>query len=167
MAQGGAIDFGELHREITTIFLILPVHELTAQPKWFRLFINLSLRGLYKSPPTSARRCRPFCSCLTNLPQLGGSKKSRPRLVAQEIIRFSLPWCCKAFRSFARTMKRNGPCSSPVPARSLRSHPKIGDGGANLETLRQSHGDGANRKQQGRIAHAASHPACPARRPHA
>ena len=29
MARGGAIDFGALHREITTISLILPVHEVT------------------------------------------------------------------------------------------------------------------------------------------
>jgi len=59
MARGGAIDFGALHREITTIYLILPVHELTAQAKWLRLFVNLALRGLYKSPPTSGAEPAP------------------------------------------------------------------------------------------------------------
>jgi type IV secretory pathway TraG/TraD family ATPase VirD4 len=60
MAHGGAIDFGALHREIVTIFLILPVHELTAQAKWLRMFVNLALRGLYKSPPTSGATLPPI-----------------------------------------------------------------------------------------------------------
>jgi type IV secretion system protein VirD4 len=47
-----AIDFGELHREITTIYLILPAHELTSQAKWLRLFANLALRELYKHRPS-------------------------------------------------------------------------------------------------------------------
>jgi hypothetical protein len=48
MAKGGAIDFGALHHEITTIYLVLPVHELQNQSKWLRLFVNQSLRELYK-----------------------------------------------------------------------------------------------------------------------
>ena len=53
MWAGGAIDFGALHRDITTIYLILPADELVANAKWLRLFINLALRKLYKNPPTS------------------------------------------------------------------------------------------------------------------
>ncbi len=49
MWQGKAIPFGSLHREITTIYLILPAHELVAQAKWLRLFVNLALRELYKN----------------------------------------------------------------------------------------------------------------------
>ncbi len=53
MWQGGAIPFGALHREITTIYLILPAHELLAQAKWLRLFVSLALRELYKNPPSN------------------------------------------------------------------------------------------------------------------
>jgi type IV secretion system protein VirD4 len=52
MARGDAIDFSALHRQITTIYLILPVGELKDQAKWLRMFVNLSLRKLYKSAPT-------------------------------------------------------------------------------------------------------------------
>ena len=51
MRKGGAIPFGELREKITTIYLILPAHELVAQAKWLRLFVNLALRGLYKNAP--------------------------------------------------------------------------------------------------------------------
>jgi type IV secretion system protein VirD4 len=53
MARGGAIDWSALHhREITTIYLILPVHELTGNgAKLLRLCVNLALRGLYQNPP--------------------------------------------------------------------------------------------------------------------
>jgi len=52
MAKGEAIDFGALHRKITTIYLILPTGELNDQAKWLRMFINLALRNLYESQPT-------------------------------------------------------------------------------------------------------------------
>ena len=52
MAGGGAIDFGALHRKITTIYLILPTGELNDQAKWLRIFVNLALRNLYESAPT-------------------------------------------------------------------------------------------------------------------
>lgn len=71
MAQGGAIDFGALHREITTIYLVLPVHELTAQAKWLRLFVNLALRGLYKNPPTSGATLPPVLFMLDEFANLG------------------------------------------------------------------------------------------------
>ncbi len=51
MWQGGAIPFADLHKEITTIYLILPAHELVSQAKWLRLFVSLALRELYKNPP--------------------------------------------------------------------------------------------------------------------
>ncbi len=52
MWEKPAIDFGALHNTITTIYLILPAHELTSQAKWLRLFVNIALRELYKNPPT-------------------------------------------------------------------------------------------------------------------
>jgi type IV secretion system protein VirD4 len=67
----GAIDFGALHREITTIYLILPVHELTAQAKWLRLFVNLALRSLYKSPPTFGASLPPVMFMLDEFAHLG------------------------------------------------------------------------------------------------
>jgi type IV secretory pathway TraG/TraD family ATPase VirD4 len=51
MTFGGAIDFGALHREVTTIYLILPLKELTKQAKWLRLFVNVALAKLYESAP--------------------------------------------------------------------------------------------------------------------
>jgi type IV secretion system protein VirD4 len=52
MEIGEAIDFGALHRKITTIYLILPTGELSDQAKWLRIFINLALRNLYESAPS-------------------------------------------------------------------------------------------------------------------
>jgi len=51
MWQGEAIDFAKLHEEITTIYLVLPPHQLVAQAKWLRLFVNLALAELYRNPP--------------------------------------------------------------------------------------------------------------------
>ena len=50
MAKGAAIDFGALHREIVSIFVVLPVEQLEKQAKWLRMFLNLSLQELYKNP---------------------------------------------------------------------------------------------------------------------
>jgi type IV secretion system protein VirD4 len=51
MARGGAIDFGALHGNITTVYLILPLKDLTKQAKWLRLFVNLALAKLYETSP--------------------------------------------------------------------------------------------------------------------
>ncbi len=69
--MGGAIDFGALHREITTIYLILPVHELQAKAKWLRMFVGLALRGLYKSPPTAGAALPPVLFILDEFANLG------------------------------------------------------------------------------------------------
>ncbi len=51
MQRGGAIDFGAMHREVTTVYLILPSKDLTRQVKWLRLFVNLALAKLYETSP--------------------------------------------------------------------------------------------------------------------
>jgi type IV secretion system protein VirD4 len=51
MKKGGRIDFAALHREIVTIYVGLPPHQLVQAAKWLRLFINLALAELYKNPP--------------------------------------------------------------------------------------------------------------------
>lgn len=56
MARGGAIDFATLHREITTIYLILPPGQLKDQARWLRLFVNLALRNMYKAAPSDEAR---------------------------------------------------------------------------------------------------------------
>jgi type IV secretion system protein VirD4 len=48
MVKGGAIDFAAMHEEITTIYVILPVHQLREQSKWLRMFINLALSEFFK-----------------------------------------------------------------------------------------------------------------------
>jgi type IV secretory pathway TraG/TraD family ATPase VirD4 len=51
MWQGEAIRFAEFHDNITTVFLCLPPHQLTAQSKWLKLFCNISLAEFYRNPP--------------------------------------------------------------------------------------------------------------------
>jgi type IV secretion system protein VirD4 len=48
MANGGAIDFAAMHDEITTVYVILPVHQLREQSKWLRMFVNLALSEFFK-----------------------------------------------------------------------------------------------------------------------
>jgi type IV secretion system protein VirD4 len=48
MRNGGAIDFAAMHDEITTVYVILPVHQLREQSKWLRMFINLALSEFFK-----------------------------------------------------------------------------------------------------------------------
>jgi type IV secretory pathway TraG/TraD family ATPase VirD4 len=72
MARGSAIEWGALHREITTIYLILPVHELTGNgAKLLRLFVNLALRGLYQNPPTGGATLPPILALIDEFPALG------------------------------------------------------------------------------------------------
>jgi type IV secretory pathway TraG/TraD family ATPase VirD4 len=52
MVGGDPIDFGALHRKITTIYVVLPVGQMRDQSKWLRIFVNLALRNLYESAPT-------------------------------------------------------------------------------------------------------------------
>ena len=54
MHFGGGIDFAALHREITTIYVILPVDQLLKQGKWLRLFVNVAMSELLKAPPRVA-----------------------------------------------------------------------------------------------------------------
>jgi type IV secretion system protein VirD4 len=70
-ANGGAIDFAALHREVTTIYLILPPHLLVAQAKWLRLFVNLSLMELYKNPPTAGATLPPILYLLDEFGNIG------------------------------------------------------------------------------------------------
>lgn len=46
-----AIDFAALHREITTIYVILPVNQLERQAKWLRMFLNLAYEDLFAEDP--------------------------------------------------------------------------------------------------------------------
>lgn len=71
MAHGGRIDFSALHREITTIFVGLPPHQLTHQAKWLRLFVNLALADLYKNPPISGATLPPVLFALDEFGNLG------------------------------------------------------------------------------------------------
>ena len=73
MAHGGAIDFGALHREITTIYLIAPIDKLDPQGmgKWLRLFINLALRAMYQNPPPDPAPLPRVLFILDEFAQLG------------------------------------------------------------------------------------------------
>jgi len=69
---GGAIDFADFHKSITTVFLVLPMHELTGQgSKFLRIFINLALRKLYQSPPTFGATLPPVTLFLDEAGNLG------------------------------------------------------------------------------------------------
>ena len=54
MVKGGAIPFADMHKEIITVYVVLPVVQLRAQQKWLRLLVNLALAELFKSPPRVA-----------------------------------------------------------------------------------------------------------------
>lgn len=71
MMHGGRIDFSALHREITTIYVGLPPHQLTHQAKWLRLFVNLALNDLYKNPPISGATLPPVLFMLDEFGNLG------------------------------------------------------------------------------------------------
>jgi type IV secretion system protein VirD4 len=71
MALGSAIDFGSLHHEVTTIYLILPLKELTKQAKWLRLFVNLALAKLYETAPTGRAVLPPVMLMLDEFGNLG------------------------------------------------------------------------------------------------
>jgi type IV secretion system protein VirD4 len=71
MALGGAIDFGALHREVTTVYLILPLKELTKQAKWLRLFVNLALAKLYETSPMGRASLPPVMLMLDEFGNLG------------------------------------------------------------------------------------------------
>ena len=72
MAHGGPIDFGALHREITTIYLMVPVHELTGNgAKLLRLFVNCALREFYKHPPTGGARLPPALMIIDEFAAIG------------------------------------------------------------------------------------------------
>ena len=71
MACGGPIDFAALHREITTIYVGLPPHQLVHQAKWLRLFINLALAELYRNPPGRDATLPPVLFMLDEFGNLG------------------------------------------------------------------------------------------------
>ncbi len=72
LARGAPIDFGALHREITTIYLMTPVHELSGGGgKLLRMFVNLALRGLYQNPPTGGATLPPVLFMLDEFGNLG------------------------------------------------------------------------------------------------
>jgi type IV secretion system protein VirD4 len=71
MARGGAIDFGAAHREIMTISLVIPPHQLVAQNKYVRLFVNLALADLYKHPPGRDATLPPVLLLLDECGNLG------------------------------------------------------------------------------------------------
>ena len=54
MSFGGAIDFASMHKDITTIYVILPVNQLRKQAKWLRMFVNVAMAELLKAPPRVA-----------------------------------------------------------------------------------------------------------------
>jgi type IV secretory pathway TraG/TraD family ATPase VirD4 len=71
--SSGSIDFGAMHREITTIFLVIPIHELdpTGFGKFLRIFLNLALRNLYRNPPTKDATLPRVLLVLDEFAQLG------------------------------------------------------------------------------------------------
>jgi type IV secretion system protein VirD4 len=52
MARGSAIDFGARHREITTIYLIMPVHELTGNAQSFCACSSISRCAAFPTATT-------------------------------------------------------------------------------------------------------------------
>lgn len=51
MANGGAIDFGAMHDELTTVYLVVPVSQLNKQAKYLRMFLNLAIESFFDNAP--------------------------------------------------------------------------------------------------------------------
>jgi type IV secretion system protein VirD4 len=72
MVKGGDIDFAAMHDEITTVYVILPVHQLREQSKWLRMFINLALSEFFKRKMTNEEaRLPPVLFMLDEFGNLG------------------------------------------------------------------------------------------------
>ena len=54
MARGSAIPFGDMHKEIITVFVILPVSQMRDQAKWLRMFVNVAIAKLLNAAPEVA-----------------------------------------------------------------------------------------------------------------
>ena len=48
MANGGAIDFGAMHDELITVFLVVPVSQLTKTAKYLRMFLKIANRIFFR-----------------------------------------------------------------------------------------------------------------------
>jgi type IV secretory pathway TraG/TraD family ATPase VirD4 len=72
MVKGGDIDFAAMHDDITTVYVILPVHQLREQSKWLRMFINLALSEFFKRKMTNEEaRLPPVLFMLDEFGNLG------------------------------------------------------------------------------------------------
>lgn len=91
MQKGDKIDFGALHREVTTIYLIPPVSESDAQAKWLRLFVNIALRKLYRNAPTKPA-LPPVLLMLDEFGNLGWLSQINTALTVARGFRVQL-WC--------------------------------------------------------------------------
>ncbi len=54
MKRGGAIPFADFHKEIVTVFVVLPVDQLHEQAKWLRMFVNMAIAKLLRAAPAVA-----------------------------------------------------------------------------------------------------------------
>ena len=72
LSSGGAIDFGAFHREVVTVFVIIPADQLDGPcVKWLRMFVNMALHQLYKSPRPTKGRLPPVLFMLDEFANLG------------------------------------------------------------------------------------------------
>ncbi len=78
----GYIDFAAMHREIMTVYCIVPLRELTNQAKWLRIFVSLALRSLYANPPTDGAKLPPVLFLLDEFANLGALSEISKALTA-------------------------------------------------------------------------------------
>ncbi len=55
MSEGEKIDFARMHEDIITLYVVLPVDELTDQAKWLRMFVNLAMKAFLSAAPEIAK----------------------------------------------------------------------------------------------------------------
>jgi len=80
--SNGYIDFAAMHREIMTVYCIVPLRELTNQAKWLRIFVSLALRSLYANPPTDGVKLPPVLFLLDEFANLGALNEISKALTA-------------------------------------------------------------------------------------
>lgn len=76
MDRGGGIDFANMHDELTTVYVVLPMGELENQKRYLRMFINLAIESFFETSPPEPAPLPPVmmlldeCGNLGRLPQL-------------------------------------------------------------------------------------------------
>jgi len=55
MKIGGGVPFEQMHDEIITVYVVIPLAQLEKQAKWLRMFVKLAFASLFRAAPRVAK----------------------------------------------------------------------------------------------------------------